>query len=331
MLENDHKVVAIGGGTGIATFLKGLKRYPVDITAIVTVADDGGSSKQFREEMHMPPPGDVRKVILALSEVEPILAQLFKHRFKEDSGLTGHPTGNILLAAMQEITGDFVKAIQYLSKVLNVKGTVLPVANKPLVLCAELENGKIIEGESRIPSYQGKIKRVFFKDEEVKATKEAVAAILDADVVVIGPGSLYTSIIPNLIIPEIRDALINTSAKKVYISNIMTQPGETLNYSVSDHVKAIEEHMNTEIVDIIIVNDQQRVRREAYEKYLNEQASLIKFDPEELVTLGKTVYTSKLIDYDKKGRIRHDSRKLASQVFSIILDITEREDEHIFI
>ncbi len=331
MLENDPKVVAIGGGTGIATFLKGLKRYPVDITAIISVADDGGSSKQFRDEMHMPPPGDIRKVILSLSEVEPILAQLFKHRFKEESGLTGHPTGNILLAAMQEITGDFVKAIQYLSQVLNVKGTVLPVANKPLILCAELENGKIIEGESRIPDYDSRIKRVFFKDEEVIATKEAVKAILEADIVVIGPGSLYTSIIPNIIIPEIREALKNTKAPKIYISNIMTQPGETTDYTISDHVNAIEKHAGANIIDIIIANDQVRLRKDIYEKYINEKANLIKFDAEELVNLGKVVYTTRLIYYDKKGRIRHDTRKLASQVFSILLDVTEGESEHIFI
>ncbi len=331
MVDNEPKVVVIGGGTGISNFLKGLKRYPVDITAIITVADDGGSSKQFREEMKMPPPGDVRKVILSLSEVEPILARLFKHRFAEQSGFMGHPIGNILLAAMQEITGDFAQSIKYLSKIFNVKGTVLPTSNEPLILCADLENGETIEGESNIFIKGSKIKKIYFKNEKVIANKEAVKAILDADLVVIGPGSLYTSIISSIIVPEIKEAIVKTKASKVYISNIMTQPSETMNYTLLDHIKSIENHIGEQCLDIIIANDQHRVHKEIYEIYKNDKAEIIKFDIEDFKNINKKIYTNRLISYTKNNKIRHDSKKLAAHVFAILLDAIEDYEDQIFI
>ncbi len=334
MIENEPKVAVLGGGTGISNLLNGLKRYPLDITAIITVSDDGGSSRSFRDDMKMPPPGDVRKVILSLSEAEPILRKLLEYRFKESNELKGHPIGNILLVAMQEITGDFSSAIKYLSKVLNVKGTVLPASNTPLTLCAELMDGTVVVGESNIPKHNSNIKRVFFKDNNFVATTSAVQTILEADVVIIGPGSLYTSIISNIIIPEIKEALQKTKAKIIYIPNIMTQPGETNNYSVLDHVKAIENHAESKIIDTLILNDQFRLRKEVYYKYKEASANVITFSDDDVLKLieaDKKVYKESLVCYTKENKIRHNNKKLASTIFSIILDEIENDYEHTFI
>ncbi len=324
MYDYDAKVVAIGGGTGLSTLLKGLKRYPIDITAIVTVADDGGSSKEFRETLKMPPPGDVRKVILSMSEVEPTMEKLFKHRFKGDNGLTGHPVGNIILGAMQEITGDFSNAVELLSEVLNVKGTVLPVSNEPLVLLADLEDGTTIEGESLIPKHDSNIKRVYFKNQDVKTSKKVVDAIMEADLITLGPGSLYTSVIPNLIVPEVKAALTKTKAKIVYVSNIMTQPGETTNYTVSDHINAIEAHLGARLVEYLIVNDQMEMEPRVVNKYIEQNSDIVIFDSEKLALLGKTVYTARLGKVNiAKETIRHNTNKLASQIFALLLDLQE--------
>ena len=239
MAEYDLKVAVIGGGTGLSTILRGLKRYPIDITAIVTVADDGGSSGSLRTDFDVPPPGDIRNVLVALSEVEPLVQELFQYRFTGETDLAGHPTGNLLIAAMTNITGDFASAIQKLSEVLKVRGRVLPVCNTPLCLCAEYDDGTIIQGESLIPTIEKKIKRVYYTKEDARALDEAVEAIMEADLVLLGPGSLYTSIIPNLLLVEISEALVKTSAECVYCCNIMTQPGETTGYSASDHVLAL--------------------------------------------------------------------------------------------
>ena len=257
MAEYDLKVAVIGGGTGLSTILRGLKRYPIDITAIVTVADDGGSSGSLRTDFDVPPPGDIRNVLVALSEVEPLVQELFQYRFTGETDLAGHPTGNLLIAAMTNITGDFASAIQKLSEVLKVRGRVLPVCNTPLCLCAEYDDGTIIQGESLIPTIEKKIKRVYYTKEDARALDEAVEAIMEADLVLLGPGSLYTSIIPNLLLVEISEALVKTSAECVYCCNIMTQPGETTGYSASDHVLALHEHAGHAFIDKIIVNDEE--------------------------------------------------------------------------
>ena len=248
------RVVIIGGGTGLPVLLRGLKHYPVDITAIVTVADDGGSSGRLRDELNIPPPGDVRNVLAALSDVEPLIEEMFQHRFKSSNELSGHSLGNLILAAMTSITGDFMYAIQEMSKVLNVHGNVLPAANQSVVLHAELEDGTIISGESKIPFSGKRIKRVFLTPDTIQPLPETIQAIRNADLIIIGPGSLYTSILPNLLVPQIGEEVCEAKAKKVYICNLMTQAGETHDFTASDHVNAIYDHMGKPFMNTILVN-----------------------------------------------------------------------------
>ena len=246
--QKQFKVVIIGGGTGLPVLLRGLKKHPVDITAIVTVADDGGSSGRLREEMDIPAPGDIRNVLAAMSDVEPFIEQMFQHRFTEKNELSGHSLGNLILAAMTSLTGDFVHAIQEMSKFLNVRGKVLPAANQSVVLHAEMEDGMIVSGESKIPFSGKRIKRVFLTPTDIRPLSATVAEIKQADLIVIGPGSLYTSILPNLLVPGIGEAVAGAKARKVYVCNLMTQAGETLDYTASDHVKVIYEHIGSSCI-----------------------------------------------------------------------------------
>jgi len=315
----DYKIAVIGGGTGLSTILRGLKKFPIDITAIVTVADDGGSSGSLRDELDIPPPGDVRNVLVALSESEPLVQELFQYRFEEGNGLSGHPTGNLLIAAMTNITGNFATAIGSLSEVLNVRGRVLPVCNEALCLCAEYEDGSMAMGESNIPKVDKGIKRVFY-ERACSALDEAVRAILDADMVVLAPGSLYTSIIPNLLFEEMKNAIRDSSAQCVYCCNIMSQPGETTGLSVSKHIKAIESHVGFEFIDKVIVNDE-KVKADILEKYKVENSEVVDVDTEKLNELGIEVLKSRLTSYTEMGEVRHDSRKIAAMIFSLLLDI----------
>lgn len=325
MAEYDLKVAVIGGGTGLSTILRGLKRYPIDITAIVTVADDGGSSGSLRSDFDVPPPGDIRNVLVALSEVEPLVQELFQYRFKGETDLAGHPTGNLLIAAMTNITGDFASAVQKLSEVLKVRGQVLPVCNTPLCLCAEYDDGTIIQGESLIPTIQKKIKRVYYTKQDAKALHEAVEAIMEADLVLLGPGSLYTSIIPNLLLSEISEALVKTKAECVYCCNIMTQPGETTGYTASDHVIALEEHAGHSFIDKIIVNDEE-INQETYERYFDQQSDIVFIDEKKLKNMDIEVIKSRLVSYNNVGEVRHNTKKVAATVFSLLLDIEEKRE-----
>lgn len=326
MPEYDLRVAVIGGGTGLSTILRGLKRYPIDITAIVTVADDGGSSGTLRSDFDVPPPGDIRNVLVALSEVEPLVQELFQYRFKGDTELAGHPTGNLLIAAMTNITGDFASAIQALSEVLKVRGQVLPVCNTPLCLCAEYDDGTIIQGESLIPVEAKKIKRVYYTSPDEPALHEAVEAIMEADLVLLGPGSLYTSIIPNLLLKQIADAVVKTQAPCVYCCNIMTQPGETTGLTASEHVLAIEEHVGYKFIDKIIVNDE-TVEDRTYARYSDQNADLVKVDEEVLNQMNIEVIKSRLVSYNELGKVRHNTKKVAATIFSLLLDIEEQREE----
>lgn len=325
MAEYDLKVAVIGGGTGLSTILRGLKRYPIDITAIVTVADDGGSSGSLRTDFDVPPPGDIRNVLVALSEVEPLVQELFQYRFTGETDLAGHPTGNLLIAAMTNITGDFASAIQKLSEVLKVRGRVLPVCNTPLCLCAEYDDGTIIQGESLIPTIEKKIKRVYYTKEDARALDEAVEAIMEADLVLLGPGSLYTSIIPNLLLVEISEALVKTSAECVYCCNIMTQPGETTGYRASDHVLALHEHAGHAFIDKIIVNDEE-IDDETYERYCDQHSDVVLIDEKKLHKMNIEVIKSRLVSYNNVGEVRHNTKKVAATIFSLLLDIEEKRE-----
>ncbi|ADP33976.1 YvcK family protein [Bacillus atrophaeus] len=310
------KIAIFGGGTGLSVLLRGLKHKPVDITAIVTVADDGGSSGRLRDELQIPPPGDIRNVLAALSDVEPLVENLFQHRFNKGSDLTGHSLGNLILAAMTNITGDFFHAVTEMSKVLNVRGRVLPAANTSVILHAEMEDGQVVSGESTIPSYGQRIKRVFLTPEKIDPLPETLEVIRGADLIIIGPGSLYTSILPNLLVPKIGEEVLKASAKKVYICNVMTQPGETLNYSAADHVKALNDHMDRPFIDTILINNED-IPDEIKQKYAMELARPVDFNVDDLKTMGLEVIRDRIVTY-KNDVIRHDTHKVASLLVDLL-------------
>jgi uncharacterized cofD-like protein len=309
-------VCVIGGGTGLSVLLRGLKTYPVDISAIVTVADDGGSSGRLREELNIPPPGDVRNVLVALSEVEPLVEELFQHRFENGSGLTGHSLGNLLLAGMSSITGDFAQGVQEISRVLNVKGKVIPASNEHITLVAEYMDGTTMRGESKIPGVGKPIRRIYLDPEYPRPMAEAIYAIEQADLIVLGPGSLYTSIIPNLLVPGMKEALLRSDVTKVYICNVMTQPGETDNYSVSEHIHAIDEHIGAKVVDAVLLN-MQSIPEKFAEKYRKEGAFPVEADLEKLREMGLKIIADELLTITQDA-LRHDAMKVSQRLVSLL-------------
>jgi len=309
------RIVVMGGGTGLSVMLRGLKEKPLDITAIVTVADDGGSSGILRSELQMPPPGDIRNVLTALADVEPSLSEMLKYRFKSGSGLAGHSLGNLLLAAMTDITGDFVAGIRELSRVLAVRGRVLPAANQAVVLNAEMEDGSIVSGESSIPQAGQRIKRVFLEPEQVEALPEAVEALRQADAILIGPGSLYTSIIPTLLVPKLAQAVLESNAVKIFVCNVMTQPGETDNYSVSDHLEAVQLHVGTQLFDYVIVNNGE-IPPQVQDKYAEQGAKAVHLDMEEVTKRGYQVIADSLVLF--RTYLRHDADKLSHHIYQLV-------------
>jgi len=312
------KVVVIGGGTGMPVLLRGLKSLPIDLIAIVTVADDGGSTGRLRNEMAIPAPGDIRNVIAALSDAEPMLVELFQHRFEVGNGLSGHSLGNLLLAAMTSVTGDFYDGIKEISRVLNVKGTIYPISTENLSLHAKMEDGTVVSGESNIPLSNKKIEHVFLSPEPVKPFSHAVQAIIDADLIVIGPGSLYTSIMPNLIVPSVQEALETTTAKIVYVCNLMTQAGETTGYTATDHVEAIERHIGKGIVQSIVVHNEP-IQEAIREKYAEENAEPVIYDTDRLLLLGLEIIEGDIINKQHPA-LRHDNDKIAKLLYSLLTD-----------
>ena len=313
-LNKGAKIVAIGGGTGLSMLLKGIKKYTNNITAVVTVGDDGGSSGRLREEMGILPPGDIRNCIAALADDEGLITKLFQYRFKTGEGLEGHSFGNLFLTALCSITGNMVKAVKESSNVLNIRGVVLPATLDDMKLAAELEDGRIIEGESSIPEAHGKIKRLFTQPEKCEALPEVLEAIANADLIILGPGSLYTSVIPNLLVDGVVDAIMQSTAKKIYVCNIMTQPGETTDYSVASHVNALISHSNgNKIVDAVLVNNS--VPENMSENYAKSGSIPVKLDMENLAPTGVTVVSQKLIMESKEGLVRHSSNRVARAVY----------------
>jgi uncharacterized cofD-like protein len=253
--ERGPKIVTIGGGTGLSTMLRGLKNYSANITAIVTVADDGGSSGRLRRELGVLPPGDFRNCIVALADAEPLMSRLFQYRFGQGSGLDGHSFGNLFIVAMSGITGNFEEAIREASRVLAVRGQILPSTLENVVLGAELEDDAHVLGESKISAANLPIKRVYLQPARPAAFPDAVRAILDADIVIIGPGSLYTSILPNLLVDGIAKAVASTEALRLYVCNVATQPGETDEFRASDHVRALLKHVRGNPIDVMLANN----------------------------------------------------------------------------
>jgi uncharacterized cofD-like protein len=309
------RIVVIGGGTGLSVMLRGLKEKPLDITAIVTVADDGGSSGILRSELQMPPPGDIRNVLNALADVEPMLSRMLEYRFTAGNGLAGHSLGNLILAAMNDITGDFVSGIKALSRVLAVRGRVLPTANQAIVLKAEMDDGSIVEGESKIPLAGGRIKRVFLEPADVEPLPEVLEAIRDTDAILVGPGSLYTSILPNLIVPGVAEALLKSDAIKIFICNVMTQPGETDGYSVSDHLQAVHEHVGHHLFDYVIVNNGE-IPPQVESRYAEKGASAVELDLDEVKRRGYQVIADTLVLF--RTYLRHDAERLSHHIYQLV-------------
>ncbi len=310
-LSRGANIVTIGGGTGLSTLLSGLKHYTTNITAIVTVADDGGSSGRLREELGIIPPGDIRNCIAALADEDKIITELFKYRFKSGQNLEGHSFGNLFLTALREVMGgDFIKAVHAASLILRSSGTVLPSSPEPMKIFAELTDGRIIEGESKIPQAQGRIKRIYTEKNQ-KAQQEAIEAINHAELIIFGPGSLYTSIIPNLIIPEIANAIKESKAHKVYVCNIMTQPGETTGYTVSEHILALLQHSgDPHLLDVVILNDRHPER--LLQKYKEKGQEPIVIDADTIQNLGVRIVARNLIK--EEDLVRHDPTLLAKAI-----------------
>ncbi len=313
-LNKGAKVVAIGAGTGLSMLLKGMKKYTNNITAIVTVGDDGGSSGRLREEMGILPPGDIRNCIAALADDEDLVTKLFQYRFKKGEGLEGHSFGNLFLTALCAITGNMVKAVRESSNVLNIRGVVLPTTLDDMKLAAEFEDGTIVKGESNIPEAHKKIKRLFTEPAVCRALPEALEAIANADLIILGPGSLYTSVIPNLLVAGISDAIEQSSAKKIYVCNIMTQPGETDDYSVASHVNALFSHAGgRRIINAVLVNNS--LPENISDGYAKSGSVPVKIDMENLIPTGVTVVSQKLIQENKEGLVRHSSNRVARAVY----------------
>lgn len=310
------RIAVMGGGTGMPVLLQGLKNLPIDITALVTVADDGGSSGKIREEFGIPAPGDIRNVINALSDADPLLLELFQHRFSTNNGLLGHSMGNLLLAALTSITGSFYEGIQEISRVFNVKGKIFPISDERISLYAEMEDGTFVYGESEIPLAKKKVKRLYLGPDFIQPLPAAVQAIKEADLIVISPGSLYTSILPNLIIPQIDAALIQSKARIVYVCNVMTQEGETTGFTASDHVKTIHAHLNHKIIDSIVVHNKP-IEKSIRKSYAQENAEPVDYDMNNLKQMDLHIIEDDIIDYSKET-VRHDTKKIARLLYKMI-------------
>jgi uncharacterized cofD-like protein len=310
-LNRGPKIVAIGGGTGLSTLLRGLKDYSSNITAIVTVADDGGSSGRLRREMGILPPGDLRNCVAALAAEEKLLTELFQYRFNAGDGLSGHSFGNLFLTAMTEITGDLEQAVAASSKVLAVRGRVLPATLSDVALWAEMADGRHIEGESQISHAHGRILHVGCTPANPPAVPAAIRAIEEADFLILGPGSLYTSIIPNLLVPEIRDAIARSRAPRTYVCNIMTQPGETDGYTVADHIRALDRVCGQRIFDAVMVN-RRSPSAQALIQYAQDNSHPVFVDREEILNLGRRIVSANVLQEDSAtGYVRHDHQRLA--------------------
>lgn len=325
ILEKGPRIVVIGGGTGLSTLLTGLKQKTSNITAIVTVADDGGSSGRLREEFDVLPPGDIRNCLVALADSEDLLGALFQFRFREGNGLSGHNFGNLFITALSQITGDFARAITESSKVLAIRGNVLPATLQKVKLVAQRENGIETVGESRIREIKDSpIKRISLIPEKCMATQESMEAIRQADVIVLGPGSLYTSVMPNILIEGIQKEIVRSRALKMYICNVMTEAGETDGYSVSDHIRSIIKHTKPGLVEYCIANIT-RIPKELYHKYEGENKFPVRLDEnderwmeQEKVKLVKAHIAS------MKEFVRHDPMKLSDVIMNILSENKKR-------
>ncbi|MFQ6131505.1 MAG: uridine diphosphate-N-acetylglucosamine-binding protein YvcK [Armatimonadota bacterium] len=317
-LDQGLNVVGIGGGTGLSALLRGLKQHTSNITAIVTVSDDGGSSGRLRRDLGTLAPGDIRNCIVALADAEPLMGDWLQYRFDgAEPGLEGHSLGNLLIAGLTAISGDFLRGVQETSKVLNIRGRVLPATVSRVTLCAERADGSIARGESQVCQSRSPIRRLFFEEGSPPALPEAVEAIRNAHVIVLGPGSTFTSLLPNLLVPDIARAVAESPAIKVLVCNVMTQPGETDGFSASDHVRALVEYSRPGLVDYVLVNDE-RPPAEATQRYQEEGAAFVEPDIGNIASMGLMPIKGRLLA--DGGLVRHDPPKLADAVMRLALE-----------
>lgn len=309
------KVIVLGGGTGLSTLLRGLKQFPVDITAVVSVSDDGRSTGKLRKEFNIPAVGDIRQVIIALSETEPLFQNLLNYRFKTNSDLSGHALGNLLLTGLIDVAGNMSDGIESLSKVLNLKGKVLPLTEDNVVLMAEMIDGSIVEGEHNITEKNQKIKKIFYK-ETPKVLDEVICEIKRADLILLSMGSLFTSLLPNLICDEVKNAIDSSKGDVMYVCNMMTQPGETDNFKVSDHINVINSYLNKKKISYVIVNDGE-ITQKIKNKYLTEeQKDPVIYDKENLSNINVISDNFVKIENDL---LRHNTAKLGFHIYSYFL------------
>lgn len=309
------KVIVLGGGTGLSTLLRGLKQFPVDITAVVSVSDDGRSTGKLRKEFNIPAVGDIRQVIIALSETEPLFQNLLNYRFKTNSDLSGHALGNLLLTGLIDVAGNMSDGIESLSKVLNLKGKVLPLTEDNVVLMAEMIDGSIVEGEHNITEKNQKIKKIFYK-ETPKVLDEVICEIKRADLILLSMGSLFTSLLPNLICDEVKNAIDSSKGDVMYVCNMMTQPGETDNFKVSDHINVINSYLNKKKISYVIVNNGE-ITQKIKNKYLTEeQKDPVIYDKENLNNINVISDNFVKIENDL---LRHNTAKLGFHIYSYFL------------
>ena len=310
---NDKKIVVLGGGTGQSVLLSGLKRFPFDITAVVSVCDDGKSTGKLRKEFNIPAMGDVRRVLIALSETEDIVGKLVNYRFKTDGDFDGHTVGNIMLTALTDIYGSMSLGIKHIARILNLKGTVLPLTDDNVTLMGEMDDGSIVEGEHHITLSNKKIKRVFYKD-KAHVNKEVITKIKEADAIILSMGSIYTSIIPNLLCKEVINAIDNSDAKIIYVCNIFTQPGETDGFKASDHIKLLNSYLGKRKIDTVITNSE-KISKKIQKKYENlEQKDVVLVDDKNIECENVKKPLVKIED----EMMRHDSVKLGLEIMNIL-------------
>lgn len=324
-LEKGPKVVVLGGGTGLSVLLHGLKEQTSNITAIVTVADDGGSSGRLREQFDILPPGDIRNCLVALADAEPLMRELFQFRFGNESELKGHSFGNLFITALSKVTGDFEKAIKESSKVLAIRGRVIPSTFEKVQLVAEHQNGQTTKGETKIVEQKSPIRRVYLDTANCLPSRESLEAIDEADVIVLGPGSLYTSVIPNLLVKGMSDRIAASRTPKVYVCNVMTQSGETDNYTAFDHLNTIISHTRPDIVNYCIVNTGV-VSPSLLKKYEEENAYPVLADSDKIIDRGYTVIEEDVIN--TKDYVRHDPKKLTKIIIELALKSKGKNGHH---
>jgi len=313
-LSKGPKIVAFGGGTGLSTILEGLKEYTANITAIVAVADEGGSSGRLRAEFGILPPGDIRNCLVSLAEAPQLMRDLFQYRFKEGNGIKGHSFGNIFITAMTQVTGSFKDAVKESSIVLAIRGRVLPSSLDKIRLKAEYSDGTTKEGEDKIPHEEKSIRKIYLVPQDAKSNPEAIEAIREAEIIIFGPGSLFTSIIPNLLIEQVREEIVKRDVMKLYLCNVMTQHGETDGLTAFDHLQRIVFHTSRNIVNCCLVNSG-RLKHDLLVKYAQEKSFPVIFDRERFKKLGVSIFEGNVVS--KSNYLRHDSENTAKEVMVI--------------